>query len=214
MGMLLCATPPSVRLPPIDDVVLALRGGTMLAGDTSDHVPFLPTATSTSNYKTTTLPPPDNLQSIYTLSTNNNTTIHLTTYTKLFSPPLTSNYSSTKTTATMARGEAVKTRCQYQGEHDNFVVFVDRPDLANDWKTDKSIPLTHIVSTFKVFITHKSGAQGGYDGASNATLENEFGTHNEDEVIKQILEKGNMQEFEFPERQGGTNDSNGLPTRF
>lgn len=32
--------------------------------------------------------------------------------------------------------------------------------------------------------------------ASKATLENEFGTHNEDEVIKQILEKGTLQETE------------------
>jgi hypothetical protein len=30
------------------------------------------------------------------------------------------------------------------------------------------------------------------DGASHATLENEFGTHNEEEVIKQILEKGSL----------------------
>jgi ribosome maturation protein Sdo1 len=32
------------------------------------------------------------------------------------------------------------------------------------------------------------------DGASKATLENEFGTHVDDEVIKQILEKGTIQE--------------------
>lgn len=37
---------------------------------------------------------------------------------------------------------------------------------------------------------HRQGAQGSYDEASNAALENEFGTHNEDEVIKKILEKG------------------------
>ena len=34
------------------------------------------------------------------------------------------------------------------------------------------------------------------DGASNATLENEFGTHNEDECIKQILNKGQVQKSE------------------
>jgi len=34
------------------------------------------------------------------------------------------------------------------------------------------------------------------DGASHATLENEFGTHVDEEVIKQILEKGTLQETE------------------
>lgn len=34
------------------------------------------------------------------------------------------------------------------------------------------------------------------DGASKATLENEFGTTNDEEVIKQILEKGTLQESE------------------
>lgn len=32
------------------------------------------------------------------------------------------------------------------------------------------------------------------DGASNSTLENEFGTHNEDECLIKILEKGEIQE--------------------
>jgi hypothetical protein len=43
---------------------------------------------------------------------------------------------------------------------------------------------------------NRHGAQGQLDGASKGTLENEFGTHNEDEVIKQILEKGSVQESE------------------
>jgi ribosome maturation protein Sdo1 len=43
---------------------------------------------------------------------------------------------------------------------------------------------------------NRHGAQGTLDGASKSTLENEFGTHIDDEVIKQILEKGNLQETE------------------
>ena len=39
----------------------------------------------------------------------------------------------------------------------------------------------------------RHGAQGTYDGASNATLENEFGTTGEEDVLKQILEKGKEQ---------------------
>lgn len=40
----------------------------------------------------------------------------------------------------------------------------------------------------------RHGAQGTFDGASKSTLENEFGTTDEDEVIKAILEKGTLQE--------------------
>lgn len=40
----------------------------------------------------------------------------------------------------------------------------------------------------------RHGAQGTFDDASKATLENEFGTTNDDEIIKQILEKGTVQE--------------------
>ena len=34
------------------------------------------------------------------------------------------------------------------------------------------------------------------DTASNAVLENEFGTHKEEDVVQQILEKGDVQETE------------------
>jgi hypothetical protein len=43
---------------------------------------------------------------------------------------------------------------------------------------------------------NRHGAQGTLDSASKGTLENEFGTHVEEECIKQILEKGNLQESE------------------
>ena len=42
----------------------------------------------------------------------------------------------------------------------------------------------------------RHGAQSVGDTASKATLENEFGTANEDECIIKILENGNMQESE------------------
>lgn len=45
-----------------------------------------------------------------------------------------------------------------------------------------------------MFCFNRHGAQGQLDGASKGTLENEFGSSNEDEVIKQILEKGEVQE--------------------
>ena len=42
----------------------------------------------------------------------------------------------------------------------------------------------------------RHGAQGIQDEASHATLENEFGTHNEDECLIKILEGGTLQEVE------------------
>ena len=39
----------------------------------------------------------------------------------------------------------------------------------------------------------RHGAQGVLDGASKSTLENEFGTPNDDECIIKILEKGSVQ---------------------
>lgn len=48
----------------------------------------------------------------------------------------------------------------------------------------------------KLTTPFRHGAQGQLDGASNSALENEFGTSNEDEVIKQILTKGSIQSGE------------------
>jgi len=47
----------------------------------------------------------------------------------------------------------------------------------------------------------RHGAQGVLDGASKATLENEFGTHNEDECMIKILENGDLQETEVSRRK-------------
>lgn len=40
-----------------------------------------------------------------------------------------------------------------------------------------------------------------FDGASKSTLENEFGTHNEDECMMKILEHGDLQEVEVSEEE-------------
>lgn len=50
----------------------------------------------------------------------------------------------------------------------------------------------------------RHGAQNVGDTASNATLENEFGTSNEDECVTKILEGGTIQSSEvsrFPQLQ-------------
>ncbi|KAH8889579.1 shwachman-Bodian-diamond syndrome protein [Thozetella sp. PMI_491] len=109
----------------------------------------------------------------------------------------------------MARGEATQVKVHYKGKDEDFLVFVDNAKEHQDWLKDRSIPLSHVVSSFKVFITHKHGVQGTYDTASKATLENEFGTAVDEDVIKAILEKGSVQESQFAERQGVKNDTQG-----
>ncbi|EHK96905.1 putative SDO1-like protein C21C3.19 [Glarea lozoyensis 74030] len=101
----------------------------------------------------------------------------------------------------MARGEASQTKIHYKGKDDDFIIFIDDAKAAKEWKTDKSIPLAQVVSAFKIFVTHKQGAQGTLDGASHSTLDNEFGTHVDEEVIKQIIEKGTIQEGEIKVRE-------------
>ncbi|EAT78470.1 hypothetical protein HBI56_184500 [Parastagonospora nodorum] len=108
----------------------------------------------------------------------------------------------------MARGNAGNTKVFYQGSSEGFVVFVESEELVRKWKGDKSIPLTEVVAGWKIF-TSEHGKQGILNGASHLQLENEFGTKNEDDVVKQILEKGDVQTSENPERQGNTNDSKG-----
>jgi hypothetical protein len=53
----------------------------------------------------------------------------------------------------MARGETQQTKVHYKGS-DDFVIFVDDVELYQKWKTDKSIPLAHFISSFKIFLTH------------------------------------------------------------
>ncbi|KAJ4322429.1 hypothetical protein N0V94_002416 [Neodidymelliopsis sp. IMI 364377] len=109
----------------------------------------------------------------------------------------------------MARGDAAQTKVHYKGKAEDFVVFVDSTEAVKNWKADSSIPLAQVVSGFKVFVTDNHGTQGILNTASKGTLENEFGTSNEDEILKQILQKGDIQTTQNSERQGDTNDSKG-----
>ncbi|KUI66613.1 hypothetical protein VM1G_01813 [Cytospora mali] len=107
------------------------------------------------------------------------------------------------------KGATEQVKVHYKGSEDDFIIFIDDLDTYKSWKSDKSIPLAHFVSAFKIFVTHQQGAQGAHDSASKGQLESEFGTSKDDEVIKAILEKGNVQESSMPERQGPKNDSQG-----
>ncbi|KAK5007134.1 shwachman-Bodian-diamond syndrome protein [Cryomyces antarcticus] len=107
------------------------------------------------------------------------------------------------------RGNASQTKVHWKGKNDDFVVFVDSAKAVQDWKKDKSIPLAQVVSGWKVFVTHKQGAQGVMDAASNGALEDEFGTHREEDVVQQIIEKGDLQETEEHGRNGDRNITKG-----
>jgi Shwachman-Bodian-Diamond syndrome (SBDS) protein len=56
----------------------------------------------------------------------------------------------------MVRGESSQPKIHYKGEHEDFIIFIDDVKAAESWKTDKSIPLAQVVSSFKIFVTHKS----------------------------------------------------------
>lgn len=71
----------------------------------------------------------------------------------------------------MTRGESIQTKVHYKGSNDDFVVFVDDVDTYHKWRSDKSIPLAHFVSTFKVFTTHKCV---GFDWISMRSTTNLF----------------------------------------
>ena len=55
----------------------------------------------------------------------------------------------------------------------------------------------------------RHGTQGIHDTASKGTLEDEFGTSNEDDVMQQILEKGTVIETEV-----STDEASGIFYRF
>ncbi len=55
----------------------------------------------------------------------------------------------------MTRGETVQAKVHFKGSDDDFVVFVDDEATYKKWQADKSVPLAHFISAFKIFVTHK-----------------------------------------------------------
>lgn len=55
----------------------------------------------------------------------------------------------------MTRGEASQAKVHYKGKDEDFLVFVDDSEDFKKWLEDKSTPLAHFVSSFKIYITHK-----------------------------------------------------------
>ncbi|PKY06714.1 DUF1960-domain-containing protein [Aspergillus campestris IBT 28561] len=110
----------------------------------------------------------------------------------------------------MARGSESVSKVIYKGSTDDFIVFVDDQEILKQWRNDKSIPLAQVVNGWKIFVTHKQGTQGILDGASNGSLESEFGTSKEEDCVAQILQKGDYQTTaQVHGRPGETNMSKG-----
>jgi hypothetical protein len=61
----------------------------------------------------------------------------------------------------------------------------------------------------KFYNLPRHGPQGIHNEASNATVENEFGTSNNNKAITKILDQGEIQENINAERQGIRNESQG-----
>ncbi|KFY31065.1 hypothetical protein V493_01429 [Pseudogymnoascus sp. VKM F-4281 (FW-2241)] len=114
----------------------------------------------------------------------------------------------------MVRGQGLQSRVHYKGINDDYIVFVEDPAMLKKWREDKTVALVEVVDAFKVFITGKQGVQGELNMASKSQLENEFGTSNDDDVIKKILQEGSLQETESHSRQGVTNETIGLRGPF
>ena len=53
------------------------------------------------------------------------------------------------------RGNAAQTKVHLKGKDEDFVIMVDSKEAVQNWKKDKSVPLSQVVSGWKVFVTHK-----------------------------------------------------------
>lgn len=53
------------------------------------------------------------------------------------------------------KGAATQIKIHYKGSDDDYLVFVDDLETYKKWQSDKSVPMAHFVSAFKIFVTHK-----------------------------------------------------------
>ncbi|KAJ5453735.1 ribosome maturation protein [Penicillium daleae] len=112
----------------------------------------------------------------------------------------------------MTRGNTMQSKAYYKGRTEDFVIFVEDITAVQNWRKDHTLPLAQVMDGWKIFTSHQTleaharlsangilqpcrhGPQGIHNEASRDTLEREFGTSNDQEVIFHILEKGEIQE--------------------
>jgi ribosome maturation protein Sdo1 len=96
----------------------------------------------------------------------------------------------------MARGNSPQTQVFYKGSSgEQFCVFVESVEALQKWKADSSTPMADVVAGWKILVP-EHGKQGILNTASKQQLENEFGSTNEDEIVKKILTDGDVQSSE------------------
>ncbi|KAH0595298.1 hypothetical protein MHUMG1_07048 [Metarhizium humberi] len=151
---------------------------------TSKYTPQTPMTSTGSSPEALVFPPAGSSRiSPFSTTAHATPTPHLPKLTKfLQNPPPQRNK--------MTRGESTQTKIHYKGSDDDFLVFVEDVDQYKQWLKGDT-----------------QGAQGTYDAAPKNVLYSEFGTDDDDEVIKKILKGGSMQTMEMPGRQGVTNES-------
>jgi len=100
----------------------------------------------------------------------------------------------------------------YQGESQDFVVFVESDEVAQQYLNDSTIPLVDVVGTFKVYTPESGrGVEGVLHEASKRDVENEFGKKPIEEVIPIILKEGSSKHNTKAGKKGwgSTNDTIG-----
>lgn len=99
-----------------------------------------------------------------------------------------------------------------KGDDSDFIAFVDSPKSLEEYKKDSTVPLSDVVSVFKVFTNRTRGSEGVLEEASKLELSNQFGTSNVEDVILEILKNGEDKSSVRALGSGyaDTNDANGL----
>lgn len=89
-------------------------------------------------------------------------------------------------------------RIFYKGNKEDFVVFLDDPEALEQYKTDKTIPLSQVLGNFEVYKSITGGASGVLEKASNQELSEEFGDFKNviDDIIPRIIKDGHIQQHQ------------------
>ncbi|KAF5115547.1 hypothetical protein DV495_002338 [Geotrichum candidum] len=81
----------------------------------------------------------------------------------------------------------------YEGEENNFIIYASSREAVEEYTEDpESGSLVAAVDLYKVYTTSTPGNDTLYREASNIDLHNEFGSHNMDDILEQILLKGKI----------------------
>lgn len=82
--------------------------------------------------------------------------------------------------------------CFYKGKDADFAVIIEDKGKAEAFKHGKHELLNEVVEIYKVFVSRQRGLEDIHQEALKEELENEFGTHKQEEVIEKILKHGEI----------------------